>query len=112
MDCNGNVPYSFAQRLITTAVIGIIQKEEEDESSLVYVKGHEKREWLTDILDDVGNGFIIETLDADYEDIDALNNLDVTNSMRCGKHVKNCALQNVFKIFNWWSHRQKELQNL
>ncbi|KMQ82313.1 hypothetical protein RF55_23411 [Lasius niger] len=83
---------SFAQCLITTAVVGMMQ-EEEDESSLVYVKGHEKREWLTDILDDVG--FIIDTLDADYEDIDASNNLDVTNSMRCGKHVKNCALQNI-----------------
>ncbi|KMQ88086.1 hypothetical protein RF55_12482 [Lasius niger] len=106
---DGNVPYSFAQRLITSAVVGMMQEEEEEESSLVYVKGHEKREWLTDILDDMGNGFIIETLDADYEDIESLNNLDVTNSMRCGKHVKNCALQNVFKIFNWWSQRQKEL---
>jgi len=76
----------------------------------VYVKGLEKRKWLTDILDDAGNGYIIETLDADYEDIDALNKLDNANSMRCGKHVKNCALQNVFKIFNWWSQHQKELR--
>jgi len=65
---------------------------------------------LTDILDDARNGYIIETFDADYEDIDALNKLDNTNSIRCGKHVKNCALQNVFKIFNWWSQRQKALQ--
>jgi len=34
----------------------------------------------------------IETLDADYEDIESLNNLDVINTMRCNKHVKNCAL--------------------
>jgi len=100
----------LAQRVITTAVDGTIHEEEEEESSVVYVKGLEKRKWLTDILDDAGNGYIIETLDADYEDIDSLNKLDITNSMRCGKHVKNCALQNVFKIFNWWSQRQKELQ--
>jgi len=40
----------------------------------------------------------IETLD---ENINSLHNLDVTNTVRCGKHVKNCALQNVFKIYNW-----------
>jgi len=43
---------------------------------------------------------IIKNLD-DYEDVEFLKNLDVMNIMRCGKHVKNCALQNVFKIFNW-----------
>jgi len=32
------------------------------------------------------------------------------NTMRCGKQIKNCALQNVFKIFNSWSQCQKELQ--
>ncbi|KYN22076.1 hypothetical protein ALC57_05533 [Trachymyrmex cornetzi] len=31
--------------------------------------------------------------------------LDVTNTMRWSKHVKDCALQNVFKIYNWWSKR-------
>jgi len=41
---------------------------------------------------------IIETLDADYENIELLNNLDVINTTQCEKHVKNCALQNVFKI--------------
>jgi len=51
---------------------------------------------------------IIETLDADYKE--SLNNLDVINTMRCNKHIKNCALQNVFKIFNWWSQRQKEIK--
>jgi len=30
-----------------------------------------------------------------YEDIELLNNLDVNNTMRCEKHVKNCALQNI-----------------
>jgi len=30
--------------------------------------------------------------------IESLNKLDVTHTIRCQKHVKNCALQNVFKI--------------
>jgi len=34
-------------------------------------------------------------------------NLNVTNTVWCGKHVKNCELQNVFKIYNWWLQRQK-----
>ncbi|KYN21988.1 hypothetical protein ALC57_05623, partial [Trachymyrmex cornetzi] len=52
------------------------------------------------------DNLIIETLDADYKDIDPLHNLDVTNTMRCGKHIKNCALQNVFKIHNWCMERR------
>ena len=44
-----------------------------------------------------------ETLDAVYEDMESLSNLDVTNldvtnTIWCGQHVKNCALQNVLKI--------------
>ena len=107
---DGNVPYSFAQRLITKAVMG--STEDEDGSfPLVYVKGCEKREWLTDILgDDARNSVNIETLDADYEDIASLNKLDVMNTIRCEKHLKNCALQDVFKIFNWWSnHHHNDL---
>ena len=34
----------------------------------------------------------IETLDVDQEDIDSLHNLDIINTIRYGKHVKNCAL--------------------
>jgi len=48
---------------------------------------------------------------ADYEDINSLHNLDVTNTVRCEKHVKNCALQNVFKIYNW-SQRQKKIYQI
>jgi len=49
---------------------------------------------------DARDDIIIETLDAGYKNIESLNNLDVINTMRCNNHVKNCALQNVFKIFN------------
>ncbi|KYN15252.1 hypothetical protein ALC57_12519 [Trachymyrmex cornetzi] len=48
----------------------------------------------------------------DYKDIDSLHNLDVTNTMRCVKHINNCALQSVFKIYNWWSQRQKKCNNM
>ena len=51
-----------------------------------------------DIFD--SDDLTIIILNADYEDIDSLNNLDITNIMRCVKHVKNCALQNIFKIYN------------
>ena len=97
---DGNIPYSRAQDLITAAIdVGV---SDEEESSLIYVKGHEKRKWLADILDDAANDFIIETLDEHYEDVPTLKALDTTNSLRCNKHLKNCALQNVFKLYNWW----------
>ncbi|KYQ51411.1 hypothetical protein ALC60_09490, partial [Trachymyrmex zeteki] len=68
---------------------GIIPYEDE---AFVYVKGLEKRRWLADILD--SDDVII---------------IDDCNTIRCGRHANNCSLQNVFKIFNWWSRRQKEL---
>lgn len=107
---DGVVAYSMAKRLITTAVVGTEEDDDDEVPSLVYVKGYQKREWLADMLDnDEKENLIIETLDTDYEDIETLTNLDVINTIRCVKHVKHCALRNVFKIFNWWSQRQKEL---
>jgi len=41
----------------------------EDDDALVYVKGYQKRGW--DMLEsDVRDDIIIETLDADYEDLE------------------------------------------
>jgi len=37
---------------------------------------------------DARNDIIIKTLDADYEDIESLNNPDVINTMQCNKHVR------------------------
>ena len=85
-------------------IIAIGVEENDDNKAFVYVKGCQKREWLAD-----SNDMTIETLDIDYEDIKSLNNLNIINTMRCGKHAKNCTLQNVFKIYNWWSQRQKKL---
>ncbi|KYN50306.1 hypothetical protein ALC62_10924 [Cyphomyrmex costatus] len=74
-------------------------------STLVYVKELEKRQWLSNILDCYN--VVVETLDAHYEDVEPLRSLDACNTIRCGRHAKNCALQNVFKIFNWWSQHQE-----
>jgi len=77
----------------------IIGTEENDNKILIYVKGYQKCEWLVDILD--SDDMTIETFDVDYENIKSSNNLDITNTMRCRKHAKNCALRNVLKIYNW-----------
>ncbi|KYM94037.1 hypothetical protein ALC62_15351 [Cyphomyrmex costatus] len=95
---DGMVPYSMAKRLITEAVT-------EGDEALIYVKGFEKRQWLANILD--CDNAIVETLDMHYEDVESLRNIDACNTIRCGRHAKNCALQNVFKIFNWWSQHQE-----
>jgi len=95
MDCDGRtgwVLYNEAKHLITTAVF--------EHDAIVYVKRHEKRTWLWNLLLD-NERIYIETLNAVYEDMESLTNLDVANIMRCGQHVKNCALQNVLKIYNW-----------
>ena len=101
---DGIVQYWKAKHLITTAVY-----DENDDEAIVYVKGHDKREWLKNLLNvNVRNNVIIETVDADYEDIASLNNLDTANTIRCEKHVKNCAMQNVFKLYNYWLQCQKD----
>ena len=89
-DCDGRTgcPYNEAKRLITTAIF---------EHAIVYLKGN-KRGCGT--LDDEREHMYIKTLNAIYEDMKSLTNLDVANTVRCGQHVKNCALQNVLKIYN------------
>ena len=32
------------------------------------------------------------TVDAHYEDVESFSNLNSYNTMRCGRHAKNCAL--------------------
>jgi len=47
------------------------------------------------LLDDTREDVYIKSIDAHYEDIGFLNKLNVTHTLRCQKHVTNCALQNV-----------------
>ncbi|XP_070159584.1 uncharacterized protein [Polyergus mexicanus] len=46
---DGNMPYDIAKHLIKSAVLGT--EEDNDTSTLVYVKGCQKREWLVDLLE-------------------------------------------------------------
>jgi len=103
---DGMVPYCLARDLITKTVKGTTVTADE---IAVYVKGHEKREWLRDLLlDEARQEVHVENIEACYEDIESLNKLNVAHTFRCQKHVKNCALQNVFKLYNWWHyHHQK-----
>jgi len=103
------VPYSVARNLITMAVMDATT----DDKMVVYVKGLEKRERSCRICTWVKRNrnsmlkisrrlwrYRIFVMRLDL-------NLNVTNTVRCGKHVKNCVLQNVFKIYNWWLQCQK-----
>jgi len=101
---DGIVPYEMAKSLITKAVMGTPAT---NDNIIVYVKGREKREWLRDLLLDEARRVYVENIEAHYKDIESLNKLDITHTLRCQKHVKNCALQNVFKIYNWW-HRHHD----
>jgi len=50
----------------------------------------------------------LQNIDEHYEDMKSLNKLDVTHTLRCQKHETNCALQNIFKLFNWWHQRHQK----
>jgi len=83
--------------------------DNDDDDIFVYIKGREKWEWLRDLLlDEARKDVYVENIEAHYEDIEFLNKLNVTHTFRCHEHVKNCALQNVFKIYNWWHQRHQK----
>ncbi|KYN17842.1 hypothetical protein ALC57_09881 [Trachymyrmex cornetzi] len=76
---------TMVKRLIIMTVIGA--EENDDNKALVYVEGLEKHEWLVGILG--SDDLTIESLDADYEDIDSLRNIEITNV---------CDVENVLRI--------------
>jgi len=104
------VPYCMARSLITKAVMGDTtttddnddDDDDDNDDIIVYIKEHEKREcgicWSE-------TGCLWEYRGA-LRSIESLNKLNVIHTFRCQKHVKNCALQNVFNIYNWWHQRQ------
>jgi len=75
---DGMVPYKMAKSLITMAVMGTT-----DDNIVVYVKGHEKREWLQDLLRDEARRVYVENIEEHYEDIESLNKLNVTHTFCC-----------------------------
>ncbi|KYN08016.1 hypothetical protein ALC62_01005 [Cyphomyrmex costatus] len=85
-----------------------VKRKEDDEYPLVIRANNNTMKivgFYSNILD--CDNVVVETLDAHYEDVESLRCLDACNTIRCGRHAKNCALQNVFKIFNWWSQHQE-----
>jgi len=62
-------PYGMAKSLITKAVMGTTAASD---NIIVYVKGHEKRKWLRDLLLDEARRVYVENIEADYEDIESL----------------------------------------
>lgn len=101
---DGSVPCSMAKRLITTAVAST-----DISRTVLYVKGLQKRQWLRDLLDDATMTHV-DNIESDYDNIPPLYELSVTDTLRCDKHFTNCAMQNVFKLFNWWSEHHTEPQ--
>ena len=70
----------------------VIDVEENDDNMTLILKNlKDMNTWLIYSI-----AMTIEILNADYENIGSLRNLDITNTVRCGKHVKNCTLQNVY----------------
>ena len=99
---DGHVSYHQAKDLVQRA-IGTCGA---DIPSLIYVKGSEKKKWLRELLN---SDLKIETIDADYDDIACLKDLDVIGTLRCGYHTRHCAMQNVCKLYKWWLERNKHM---
>ncbi|KAL6419057.1 hypothetical protein ACFW04_011604 [Cataglyphis niger] len=108
---DGHVDYGSAKRLIRDA---IYRGTSPDFVTRIYVKGHEKKKWLLEILGNIAEDrdVIVETIDADYEDIGRLETLDASRAFRCAYHAKNCALENVCKLRDWWMERRDDLNNI
>jgi len=79
-------------RLITIAIF--------ENDAIVYVKDA-RNERDCGICFWTKNAYHIETLDTVYENMESLTIwMIIILYEKCGKHAKNCALRNVFKIFN------------
>jgi len=50
------VPYCMTKSLIKKTVMGTTMTDDDDDKIVVYVKGHEKQEWLRDLLLDEMTG--------------------------------------------------------
>lgn len=100
---DGDVEYARARETIRRVVLdGGMEL-----SPLIYVKGAEKKRWLKRIVGDVDAS--IATIDADYEDIDRLQALTAARPFRCGRHTRNCTMENVCKLHVWWMERNSSL---
>ncbi|KAL6258205.1 hypothetical protein P5V15_010133 [Pogonomyrmex californicus] len=108
---DGDVAYRLSKHVIRNGVCD----QSRDAPKRVYVKGLEKKKWLEEILGcDViaDHDVIVETIDADFEDIGRLSTLDDVRAFHCERHVKHCAMENVCKLYDWWSKRRECITEL
>lgn len=68
---------------------------------MVYVKGLQKKRQLEEILGETR--LKIETMDDVYDDIGRLKDMSAEGTFLCGRHASNCAMENVLKLYKWWS---------
>ncbi|EFN66154.1 hypothetical protein EAG_07063 [Camponotus floridanus] len=100
------VEYWHAKQIVRDAIYRASRDLESNAAVTIYVKGREKKKWLTDIAGKVAEqrDLTIETIDDDYVDIGPLRTLASTRvyhcGYHCGYHTKNCALKNVCKLHN------------
>lgn len=75
--------YSKVKAVVRRAMCGEI--ENVTPARIVYVKGLQKTEWLREILGDAlqNTDLSIETMDAEFDEIGRLENLDTTGALRC-----------------------------
>lgn len=111
---DGYVEYKCVRQIIRDAICRASKNLNADTTTTIYVKGHEKKKWLVDIAGEVAEqrDITIETIDADYEDIGPLRMLATSHAYRCAYHTKNCALENVCKLHNWWLERRSQLHDM
>jgi len=106
---DGYIEYNKARNLIQGAIYKNLSV---DTNATIYVKGADKKKWLRDIIggSNVDNyAAKIETIDTDFEDIGRLETLTAARAFRCAHHEKNCAMENVIKLYNWWQERRDAL---
>lgn len=108
---DGDVSYREAKLRVVRRVVRALSCDEEFVH--MYMKGAEKVTWLRTLIGsplqkDVG--VIVESLDVEYEDIARLEILDATNTFRCERHTRNCALENALKLQRWWIERNERFK--
>jgi len=103
---DGDVEYRQAKKMIKRAVLdGLFDGC--DEKIRIYVKGIEKKYWLQRYLGD-DHECEIKNIEIDYEEIDRLRDLRASRPFHCRRHVKNCAMENVIKLHEWWTQRKRQ----
>lgn len=101
--CSGDVEYRRAKNIIRHAIHHTLHND--NLYSVIYVKRSEKQQWLHKIIGNILNeiNVVIKSLDVEYKDINRLENMDNNLKFRCGRHERHCAMENVYKLYNWWS---------